>query len=40
MKSFFDILREDNARRKHLENVYWLQMCEKDYALYSDQKTT
>ena len=40
MESFFDILRENNAQRSHLENVYWLCMCEKDYAFYTDQRTT
>ena len=29
---FFDIFRENDARRSHLENVYWLRRCEKDYA--------
>ena len=39
-ESFFDIFCENNAQRRHLENVYWLRMCEKDYAFYTDQKTT
>ena len=39
MESFFDIFRENNAQRSHLENVYWFRLCGKDYAFYTDQKT-
>ena len=39
-ESLYDIFCKDNTQRRHLENEYRLPMCEKDYAFYTDQKTT
>ena len=40
LNSLSDIFCEDNTQRRRLENVYGLRMCEKDYAFYTEQKTT